>query len=147
MIFYPNRSFCFEKYFIFSWSQLPRNAKAILAKFWVTSKNVNLVIFLRFYNALRRSGNQKARQKLSKILQQPPIRHPRSSLEIVQTTATCSPCLIQSAQISTFQVSRQAALSSRYEIFHISMLISALYKIYGSSTFQCFQVRPFLAKN
>ena len=144
MLFYPNRSFCFEKYFIFSWSQLPRNAKAILAKFWVTSKNVNLVIFLRFYNALRRSGNQKARQKLSKILEQPPICNPRSSLEIVQTTATC---LIQSAQISTFQVSCLAALSSCYEIFHISMLISALYKIYGSSTFQCFQVRPFLAKN
>ena len=82
MIFYPNRSFCFEKYFIFSWTQLPRNAKAILAKFWVTSKNVKLVSCLRFYNALRRSGKQKSSLKLSKILEQPPICNPKSSLKL-----------------------------------------------------------------
>ena len=103
---------------------LPRDSEAIMAKFWVTSKDVKLVICLRSYNALRRSGKQKSSLKLSKILEPPTICNPKSSLKL--SNSPCSPWLIQSTQISTCQVSCQAALYSRYDIFHISMLITCV---------------------
>ena len=64
MIFHLNRSFCFEKFFLFSWTQLPRIAKAILAKFWSNIKGCS-------------------DRHMSQIIQQAPIRQTiKSSLKL-----------------------------------------------------------------
>ena len=97
----------FWKYFLFSWTQLPRIAKAILTKFWATSKDVQIVIWLKSYNNSDPSNNKK----LAKI---------------IQTQPSAATALFSLSLSEFLQFYRQAAFYSFLEIFYISMLITCV---------------------